>query len=66
METQKINNFSEFYLDHAILAESLHLSIPAHQNRLIASNREPTTFNQLSTLHSIGSLLYILHLVEEK
>uniref|UniRef100_A0A2S2QVN8 CUGBP Elav-like family member 5 n=1 Tax=Sipha flava TaxID=143950 RepID=A0A2S2QVN8_9HEMI len=33
--------------------ESLHLSIPAHQNRLIASNRQPTTFNNLSTLHSI-------------
>lgn len=46
-------------MNYGILAESLHLSIPAHQNRLIASNRQPTTFNNLSTLHSIGILYYI-------
>ncbi|CAH1709572.1 unnamed protein product [Aphis gossypii] len=42
-----------FSTHHAILAESLQLSIPAHQNRIISSNRDPTTFNNVSTLHRI-------------
>lgn len=43
-----------FSTHHAILAESLQLSIPAHQNRIISSNRDPTTFNNVSTLHRIA------------
>ncbi|CAI6347505.1 unnamed protein product [Macrosiphum euphorbiae] len=42
-----------FSTHHAILAESLQLSIPAHQNRIISSNRDPSTFNNVSTLHRI-------------
>ncbi|XP_008184376.2 CUGBP Elav-like family member 3-B [Acyrthosiphon pisum] len=42
-----------FSTHHAILAESLQLSIPPHQNRIISSNRDPTTFNNVSTLHRI-------------
>lgn len=44
-----------FDTDHAILSESLHLSIPAHQNRIIAGHgQEPDVFNTVSTMHNIG------------
>lgn len=37
------------------MAESLHMSIPTHQNRIMSSNREPNVFNNFSTLHGIGT-----------
>lgn len=49
-------------IDHAILAESLQLSIPAHQNRIISSNRDPTTFNNVPTIHRIGMII-IYHVI---
>jgi len=57
-----INNAISIQIDHAILAESLQLSIPAHQNRIISSNRDPTTFNNVSTLHRIGMAI-IYHII---
>jgi len=52
----------KFHIDHAILAESLQLSIPAHQNRIMSSNRDPSTFNNVSTLHRIGMVI-INHII---